>query len=59
MNPSVWWKAFFLGNLEEGIEKNKKDENKDNVKEADVWNLEGIFSDDDPEEEDCGERARF
>ena len=27
---------FFLGDLEEGIEKNTKDENKDNVKEADV-----------------------
>ena len=39
---------ILLGGLDEGIEKNTKDENKDNVKEAD----------DDPEEEDCGERAR-
>ena len=27
---------FFLGDLDEGIEKNTKDENKDNEKEADV-----------------------
>ena len=34
---------FFLGDLDEGIEKYTKDENKDNVKEADVWNIERIF----------------
>ena len=49
---------FFLGDLDEGIEKNLKVENKDNRKEADVWNLERIFSDDDPKEEDHGGRAR-
>ena len=49
---------FFLGDLDEGIEKNTKDENKDNEKEAGVWNLERNFSDDDPEEEDYGERVR-
>ena len=40
--------------LDKGIEKNAKEENKNNVKET-----ERIVSDDDPEEEGCGERARY
>ena len=48
---------MLLGDLDEGIERTLEVENKENVQETDVWNLERFFSDDEPEEEDVGERG--
>ena len=61
VNPSIWWKAFSPVQTYISwviLVKVFRRMQKDIVKEGNVWSLERIFSDDDPEGEGCGERAR-